>query len=292
MRYVAILAGIGLLLAVTATAGALTYTFDPDDLIQAYPGSAGMSDIAGENKATQPNARRTHQPWAVGMYETFYNPAGAKPQPDSYNTYMNWRDGLGVGEGISGFNIWLQDNPRARSWGEKVVWDPDGPAPTGTADADGKWDVEVIPNPWGTGWLVQWSTDDPADYINTISDIGDFSFSGTAYWDNNENKYDASDPEVQLGEDVRIWFGAVNWTEADGQDGWTKDWSVHFDDQGWGTRSPNDGGPWSVGFVDSEGYGSGYEGVLNIQAVPEPVTMAGLMLGIGCLARYIRRRKA
>ncbi|MBE3096610.1 MAG: PEP-CTERM sorting domain-containing protein [Planctomycetes bacterium] len=37
-----------------------------------------------------------------------------------------------------------------------------------------------------------------------------------------------------------------------------------------------------------------YEGYVdNIQVtnVPEPVTMAGLMLGIGCLARYVRNRK-
>ncbi len=29
----------------------------------------------------------------------------------------------------------------------------------------------------------------------------------------------------------------------------------------------------------------------EVKIVPEPVTMAGLMLGIGCLARYVRRRK-
>ena len=33
-----------------------------------------------------------------------------------------------------------------------------------------------------------------------------------------------------------------------------------------------------------------YEPYLS-QPIPEPVTMAGLMLGIGCLARYVRRRK-
>ena len=31
--------------------------------------------------------------------------------------------------------------------------------------------------------------------------------------------------------------------------------------------------------------------VKEITVIPEPVTMAGLMLGIGCLARYVRRRK-
>ncbi len=283
-----------LVLSVVTTARAdVTFRFDPDDLIQAYPGSAGMSDVVGENKATQPDARRTHQPWATNMYETFYNPAAPAPQPQSYNTYMNWRDGLGANEGISGFNIWLQDNPRARSWGEATVWDPNGPAPTGTADAEGKWDIEVIANPWGPGWLVQWSTDHPANYINTLSDIGEFSFSGTAYWDNNENGYDATDPEVQLGEEARIWFGAVNWTEEDPENPgtWIEEWSVHFDATGWGTRSENLGGPWSAGLTEAEGYGSGYEGVLGITAVPAPGAVVLGWIGLG-LVGWLKRRFA
>lgn len=278
-----------MILAVSGAARAdiLTFTFDPDDLIQLYPSSAG-SDTDGERKVDQLNARRAHQPWAKNMYETFYNPASPQPQPTSYNTYMNWRDGLGAGEGISAFNIWLQDNPRARSWGEEIVWNPDGSAPTGTADAAGKWDVEVIPNPWGSGWLVQWSTDDPANYINTISDIGEFSFSGTAYWDSNMNSYDSTDPEVQLGDVVRIWFGAVNWTESDGEGGWIQEWSVHFDDQGWGSRD-SIYGPWSAGYIDTEGYGSGYEGVLDIAAVPVP---GAVLLGLlGMVVAGVKLRK-
>lgn len=282
---------VGTILAVSGAAQAdiVTFRFDPDDLIQLYPGSAGDQDVAGENKATQVNARRTHQPWATNWYETFYNPAGPKTQPDSYNTYVNWRDGLGEDEGISAFNIWLLDNPNARSWGEKMVWDPAGPAPTGTADTAGKWDVAVDVNPWGPGWLVQWSTADPANYINTVSNIGDFSFSGTAYWDNNANGYDATDPEVEIGEVARIWFGAVNWTESDGQDGWTQDWSLHFDGEGWGSRVPNDGGPWSAGLIDAEDYGSGYEGVLDITAVPIPGAVILGVLGLGAAGLKLRK---
>jgi hypothetical protein len=287
-RLLAVLAACCMLLAASVTAQSLVCKFDPDDLIQLYPASAGDENKDGENKATQPNARRTHQPWATNVYETFYNPTAPKTQPNSYNTYMNWRDSLGEGEGISAFNIWLLDNPNARSWGEETVWDPFGPAPIGTADADGKWNVQTIANPWGAGWLVQWWTDDPANYINTISDIGEFSFCGTIYYDTDEDGYDASDPEVVAGDDVRIWFGALNWTDADG----TQEWSLHFDDEGWGVRTPNDGGPWSAALVGAEGYGSGYEGVLDIEAIPEPATM--LLLGFGLLGlagQGIRRKK-
>jgi len=291
MRWLKFCLVAGLLLAITTTAGkAVTFVFDPDDLIQLYPASAGYSDVQGENKATQPNARRIHQPWGT-VYETFYNPANPQPQPQSYNTYMNWRDSLGPGEGISAFNIWMLDESGARSWGEKVVWNPNGPKPTATADAEGKWNVEVIENPWGPGWLVQWWTDNPDYYINTQSDIGEFSFSGIAYWDIDENGYDEGDPEVQIGETCRIWFGALNYTESDGAGGWIYDWALHFDDQGWGSRTPNAGGPWSAGLLDSKGYGSGYEGVLELTAVPEPLTMFGVLIGIGGLAGYLRKRR-
>jgi len=291
MRWLKFCLVAGLLLAIAATAGkAVTFVFDPDDLIQLYPASAGDSDDQGENKATQPNARRVWVRWDGPVhYETFYNPADPQPQPKSYNTYMNWRDSLGPGEGISAFNIWMLDKPAGRSWGEKVVWNPSGPKPTATADAAGKWHVRVE-NPYGYGWQIQWWTDDPDYYINTQSDIGEFSFSGIAYWDNDENGYDADDPEVQLGETCRIWFGAANWTESDGTGGWTYEWALHFDDKGWGTRTPADG-PWSPGPLDSRGWGSGYEGVLEVTAVPEPLTMFGVFMGLLGVAGYIRKRR-
>ena len=287
-RVISTVAVLGFLLATSAIAEIQTLTFDPDDLIQAFPSSPG--DPA--NKTTQVNARRVHEVWASSYAETFNNVVPHnKTQPDSYNTYMNWRDGLGENEGISAFNIWLLDNPRARSWGETTVWDPLGAAPSGTADADGKWNVEVDANPWGPGWIVQWSTDDPANYINTLSDIGEFSFSGTMYHDNNANGYDVSDPLVENGDIVRTWFGAVNWTEFDeDKQEYVESFSVHFDADGWGTRTSNDGGPWSSGLVGSEGYGSGYEGALEIQAVPVPGAVLLGAMGLGMVG-WMKRRK-
>ena len=37
-------------------------------------------------------------------------------------------------------------------------------------------------------------------------------------------------------------------------------------------------------------YGPALDNV-SVELIPEPVTMAGLMLGIGCLARYVRKRR-
>ena len=115
------------------------------------------------------------------------------------------------------------------------------------------------------------------------SAIGSFSFSGTAYRDTNENGYDLTDPMVQVGETARIWFGTANYgTDASG-------WSLRFDNQGWGSRSPNEGGPWAA--QPTAGYGSGYEGVLDVQAVPEPIPLVLIALGLGSLAVFRRRIK-
>ena len=59
-----------------------------------------------------------------------------------------------------------------------------------------------------------------------------------------------------------------------------------------------DGTNWHTGVSQSQpspGYGSGGSGYgpgawTLSHPIPEPVTMAGLALGVGCLARYVRRR--
>lgn len=258
------------------SASAVSFVFDPNDLLDLYPATAGNVGDTSTYKAVQPNARRIHQSWASTFYETFYNPAAPHTQPNDYNTYMNWRASLGSGEGISCFNIWLLDNPAARSWGESVVWNPLGPAPTATADSGGLWNVQVINNPWGAGYLAEWWTDNSAYYLRPGgTDIGEFGFSGTAYWDNNQNGYDPSDPMVQVGEYARIWFGCWN--------GDYSDYSIHFDSSGFGNRSPNYGT-----FAANDN--SGWEGVLDVPAVPEPATMLLLGSGLIGLAGLGRKR--
>ena len=257
------------------SASAVIFEFDPNDLINLYPATAGDQNDPSTYKAVQPNARRIHQSWASTYYDTFYNPANPHTQPNDYNTYMNWRESLGPNEGIAQFNIWLLDNPAARSWGEKVVWNPGGPAPTATADDGGLWKVQVINNPWGSGYLAEWWTDNSNYYLRPGgADIGKFGFSGIAYWDNNNNGYEPSDPLVQVGEYARIWFGSYY---ADSQN-----YSVYFDDSGFGNRSPS-------GNSFAAGNYSGWEGVLEVPT-PEPTTMLLLGSGLIGLAGYGRKK--
>jgi len=283
-------AAAAVLLALTAGAWAdmVTIQFDPDDLIQAYPGAAG-TDAPGGRKVDQVDARRLHQPWATTpLHETFYNPAAPMPQPEAYNTYMNWRDSLGANEGIAMFNSWFLNNGAAQSWGETVVVKP-GTMVTGTA-ADG-WNLRVIVDPYGLGGAcVQWWTLDPAKYINTLSDIGQFSITADLYWDLTGDGWDAADTPVAPGDVVRFWAGCLNGDDPEFYRDDTQ--ALYFDDQGWGTRLANAGGPFGAMYSTGAGdQGSGFEAALSSTAVLVPVPAAALLGLLGLTVAGVRLRK-
>ena len=251
MRYVAILAGIGLILAVTGTAGAVTFVFDAENFFDYKPVSEGFDLDGGMFKV--------HKTWGGDMYRSWTDDGGQRTMVD------NFAAGLGENEGICRFNIWLANQSNAPLWGETLVssgsYKPSGTAPSG-------WTVEVVGNPWppnGDGqWLVEWSTADSSKYIRPGNSAGEFIFEFLPT------------TAVTLGDYYTIWFGGVNYDA-----GSEAEPALVFD-------AFTDG--FASQFID-DGYGSGFEATLSLEAVPEPVTMAGLFLGIGCLARYVRRRK-
>ena len=81
---------------------------------------------------------------------------------------------------------------------------------------------------------------------------------------------------MTLGDYYTIWFGGVNY-----DDGADAEASLIFD-------SFTDG--FASQFVP-DGYGSGFEATLKLQAVPEPLTMVGMFLGLGSVGAYIRKRR-
>lgn len=278
-------AALVMVLSVTVQAD-VTIRFDPDLLIQAYPSAAG-TNVAGGRKVDQVDARRLHQPWATApLHETFYNPAAPQTQPDNYNTYMNWRDSLGAGEGIAMFNSWFLDNSIVRSWGETVVIKP-GTTVTGTA-ANG-WNVRVIDKPYGLeGASVQWWTTDSSKYINTLSDIGEFSITADLYWDTNANGWDATDTAVAIGDSVRFWAGNLNGDDPEFYRSDTQ--ALYFDNLGWGTRSPNAGGPFSALYSTGSGdQGSGFESAITSTVVPIPGAILLGLLGLSVAGIKLRK---
>jgi hypothetical protein len=292
MKNLFVVCAVAALLAAwgAAAQATVTITFDPDDLIQAAPDSPGMSDVLGENKATQLDARRLHQPWSTKpLHETFYNPADPQPQPDNYNTYMNWRESLGEGEGIAMINTWFLNNGAAKTWGETVVVKPHTTV-TGTT-ADG-WNMRVIEDPYNLGGAcVQWWTTDSSKYINTLSDIGDFSITADLYWDVDANGWDENDPAVVAGESVRFWAGNLNGDDPEFYLDETQ--ALYFDDQGWGTRTTNAGGPFEAIYSTGSGHqGSGFEAAMTAKAtaVPEPATLVLCSL-LGLTGLVIRNRR-
>ncbi len=298
MRYVTLIVAAGLILTVTATAGAKTVTlvFDPNDILDLSPGSVG-GDFDGGRKADQVNARRVHKDWASTFYETFYKsglPDGPHTQPDDYNTYMNWRNSLDdSGEGLAMFNTWFLDNAAARSWGEMVVVKPGTTVASTTASG---WNMRFIPNPYGLGGgSVQWWTTDPAKRLRPTdlggADIGKFSITADLYWDTGTGPkgWDVTDPDVELGDEVRFWVGCLNGDDADFYRSDTQ--AIYFDNQDWGTDSPAYSPFGANDSTEAGVYGSGFEGVLSATAVPEPMTMLAVGMGIAGLAGYIRKRR-
>ena len=166
----------------TVEAAYLTFEFTANDLIDLY-----NTDFSGLN-ATQENARRVHEVWAGTWYQTFADRlCPGTTQPDSGNTYLNWRDGLQTNEGLGSFSTWLHGDPGARSWGEILLADPDKPM---YATAESGWNVTIVDNPWDTGYgagkIVVWYTTDPDLYIRPGGAVlGTFSFTADVYVDTN-----------------------------------------------------------------------------------------------------------
>ena len=180
----------------------ITVQFDPDALIQAYPTSAPGT---GDTAATQLNARRLVEP--PGGYNTYYSGGDY-----DYRKYGRWANSLGVGEGIAKFELYLRDGT-SPFWGRDVVVNPAGPTPTAT-QAPG-WTstvTQVTGAPGLQGWVIEW-TRTTASYINSVSSIGDFSFTAPLYYDDGDTVYDADDTPVLPGDTVRLVFGSYNtWT--------------------------------------------------------------------------------
>jgi len=224
---------------------ALTYRFDPNDLVDLYNQGSPLGTLDPDNpRSVWTGGAGTLYPGYTGIGD--WNTAGDGSVMDTAinNDYLQWRDT--DGGYITQFNIWLADNPCARGWGETLVIEPNTSLSATTAPG---WSVEVSPNQWHSDlYYAEWTADSVADALKVNgSDIGEFSFSANLYVDQNKNGWDASDPLAVLGQDYAIWFG------------------------GYGVGNDN---------IEPEDDAFGsilFQGTLDITPVPEPGTM--MLLG-------------
>lgn len=255
MRYLGIVAAVAVCLAVTATAGqAESITFSPSGIINTI---GGLNDATNQWGLWAVRARPvvTGGTYTITAASTTQTGWGTEaPSTYAWNTYGT---NCAWFYDESGSEAWLASNPLymimdvSQNNFESYTFD-------GVGGFVGAWSP-VGGTLYASGYNAGVGG---TNVVTAVSDSSTFTFDFT------------------LGAGA-TWSGAWEFL-VDGSKytlgtsaipgGWTNDF---FGGYTWGGTSGGDL-PGNMG--------SGY-------AVPEPVTMAGLVLGIGCLARYARNRK-
>jgi len=265
MRYIAILAGIGVLLAVTGTAGATTTVVE------------GITGAPGDWTYTYTLVNHEADPiwqWAVWF--------PTDPQANSVTTgSAHWDTPFGstgyfpqqyVAEGYMAYVYDSTADPFHAGTPNLLVGPKGEPGYYGayandymTTNSGEYWD--------GDSWEALPATEPlPAD------PLWDKFLRGSKYgYDFGWTEGSGGNVQTSYG----IGTGATGQiiVKASTPLAGTKSFSFNTTDYYYSITDWDN----SAMYLDFEGSGT---------VIPEPVTMAGLMLGIGCLARYVRRRRA
>jgi len=243
MRSIALLVAVGLVLAVTGTAGALTNTAGDVSVGITYGASAAWTDStkAVGNTSLQLN-------WPV----PYTPPGGSYTTPNAYAT-IDIPSGLTLND-ISAWSYWAK---APEDYLTNLTFYLD-------SNDDGVSDITV----------TAWPQNDPPLADNwmqvTNTTIGGYKGSYVVWAGASPKwKFDWTAVQTSYGTydllGLKLGKGVIGTNQAI---------TTYVDDFAW-----------TVGGVSRtwEFEGTG--------AIPEPLTMAGLVMGIGCLARYIRRRR-
>jgi hypothetical protein len=286
-----ILVGLGLsvvlLVSSAGIASTKTIEFRPNDWFSQCGAYSTTADKATQEDAralakwSGSSGREVYATWETSSYGYTTSFYGVE-QPKAINTYHNWVQGLGEGEGISRFNMWILPSGTVYnnqiSWGPRVVMSSMGAANDAgdfaatSGTAGNGWQSEVIAI-YGGIYGVQWSTTDSSKYLRPDGvNLGTFSITGDFMYDGDNNG--TGDRDLAVTDDIRLWLGAVNN-------------SLHFDDNWAGSYSPsyeafND----QYAPVGIDRYIAA-NAVMDVTIVPEPATM--LLLGLGAVV--LRKKK-
>ncbi len=264
MRYLKLCMTVGLILAVSATAGAATwypFEFSAADLWKyTQPHLTEPGPNPDEGAQYQANPRRHHDVWKSSGIHTTWSPYGDEgTEPGTYaGTFANWAaSSAGQAYQIDSFNLWGGDFGNAVNlFGEKYL-------SVANEDDNGvsSWKITKTPTGW-TGAVIpssfmsdrgypEWYVDDGTGI--TQADINDpslvFGFEvlianpGTAFETNG---------------DLRVWFGGTAYDENATPGAWTSE---------------------------------GFDGVMTLTPIPEPLTMLGVFAGIAGIGGYLRKRR-
>ncbi|GEM_PF-1549084 len=261
-------------IASTLWASEATFRFDPNDLIGLYTTGDPTAYRPGQTNPRFLNRDGYSVGTGVAATYTDHPSRGSRWTGDD-DYYADWLAGLGAGEGIYQFNMWVTTTNYPYSGylredsGEQLarngMYNNDATGLTGTA-ADG-WTAEVdviySNTTGGVTYGIIWKTTDSAAYLRPGgADIGEFSFSMTDVIGIREVAGDIVD-----GDEYRVWFGSD---------------SLTFDDQGWGTTSGRDA------FDGSDAHWEG-ELAVTAEVIPEPAT--SMFMAVGAVFAGLMRLK-
>jgi len=194
------------LVAAAAQASVTTITFKGSDIVvdasltpNIWPTANGVAAVGdGTIEGSTMTKIRTYT-------RTGTPPAG---DPTAFNA---WLAGLGTGQGISGFNLWLQDDAsnQAAMWGEKIaLTNAYSTAITPFASSGWTASVYTVGDEWGSAWkgrqLITY-TANSADYYLRPGTTADFGFTADIYGIGGAT-----------GPDYQIWVGSGNVVGVDG----------------------------------------------------------------------------
>ncbi len=251
MRYLTAAAALGLLLAATGAAEAVSV----DLYVDSAPNVYGSPDWA-------PWWATTKDDVAAGAFTNMRT--GTFPG----TTVMSPYDEIVYSTGDLGKRLhwiyWVPGETMTNLDGKfEVKWTVDWAGTEWTLDDDGNWAMDEAELGWAAP-STRW--EDYDDNMGTSGVVGSIGF---AWW--------ATDDDAPPPDTYGSPYDETDQADIDALAAIVKSYQSHALGQVRYRESPTDDWQYSS---------------LDVQMVPEPLTMAGLILGVGSLVGYVRRRKA